>query len=176
MDCHANATMSKPPTRFPQITPDTKAARLKRLRVFSRLLDKAIPIPGTNVGIGLDPILGLLPAGGDFLGILLAGYIVIEAARLGASQTTLGKMFINIAIDALVGVIPVFGDIFDIAWTANERNIKLLEEQLQFPHQRKKADSWFVFVILAGLLILAVGVATFVIIVLNLLWGTLTGS
>ncbi len=176
MGYNAIAIMSKPPTRFPQINSDTKAARLKRLRLFSRLLDKAIPIPGTNAGIGLDPILGLLPVGGDFLGVVLSAYIVIEAARLGASQGVLGKMTINIIIDALVGIVPVLGDIFDIAWTANERNIKLLEEHLQFPHRGKKANSWFVLVILAGLLILAIGIAVFAIMVLKLLLGALTGS
>ncbi len=176
MDYNAIATMSKPPTRFPQINSDTKAARLKRLRLVSRILDKAIPIPGTNAGIGLDPILGLLPVGGDFLGVLLSAYIVIEAARLGASQGVLAKMTLNITIDAVLGIVPVLGDIFDIAWTANESNIKLLEEHLQFPHRGNKANSWFVFVILAGLLILAIGVVVFAIIVLKLLLGALIGS
>jgi len=168
--------MSKPPNQFSPIDLDSKAARLKRLRFLSRLLDRAIPIPGTNAGIGLDPILGLLPVGGDFLGVMLSAYIVIEAARLGASQDILGKMALNIAIDALVGVIPVLGDLFDVAWPANERNMKLLEEHLQFPHRGKKANMWFVFAIIAGLLVLAIGVAAFAIMVIKLLLSAITGS
>ncbi len=163
-------------SRLSDIEPNSKASKLKRLRTFSRVLDRAIPIPGTNVGIGLDPILGLLPAGGDFLGVLLSAYIVWEAAKLGASKSTLGRMAVNILIDGLVGVIPVLGDLFDVAWTANERNIKLLEDHLNVPGQRKKADGWFVFVLLAGLLILALGLAAFVIMVVSAVWGVLTGS
>jgi hypothetical protein len=168
--------MSQPPIQLSQVDADSKAATLKRLRLFSRLLDRAIPIPGTNIGIGLDPILGLLPAGGDFLGVVLSAYIILEAARLGASQSVLSKMVLNIAIDALLGVIPILGDIFDIAWTANQRNMTLLEQHLQSPIPGKKADKRFVFLILVGLFFLAVGVVAFAIIVLRLLWGFLTGS
>ena len=85
--------MSLPPSQFYSLNPDTKAPTLKRLRTLSRILDKAITIPGTGIGVGLDPSLGLLPAGGDFLGVLLSSYIVLESARLGASKATLGRIF-----------------------------------------------------------------------------------
>ena len=168
--------MSLPPSQFYSLNPETKAPTLKRLRALRRILDKAITIPGTGIGVGLDPILGLLPAGGDFLGVLLSAYIVLEAARLGASKATLGIINTNIIIYALIGLIPVLGDFFDFAWKANEHNIKLLEEHLKFPSQKKRADTWFVFVLLAILLLLAIGLVTFSVIVTRFIWGIITGS
>lgn len=112
---------------------NAQLATLKRLRLLSRLLDKVVAVPGTPIALGLDPILGLIPVGGDVLGLVLASYIVVEAARLGIPKKTLSKMVVNIIIDSLVGSIPVLGDIFDFAWTANEYNLKLIEQHLNFP-------------------------------------------
>ena len=92
---------------------DAKAPTIRRLRQLSRLLDRAITVPGTQISIGLDPILGLIPVGGDFLGVLLSAYIVLESARLGAPASTLSRMVLNIIIDGLVGAIPIAGDLFD---------------------------------------------------------------
>lgn len=111
----------------------TQAATLKRLRLLSRLLDKFIAVPGTPIAVGLDPIIGFIPVGGDILGLLLSTYIIIEAAKLGIPKKILRKMIVNIIIDSLVGSIPVLGDIFDFAWTANEYNIRLIEEHIKFP-------------------------------------------
>ena len=167
--------MSLPPSQFYSLNPEAKAPTLKRLRTLSRVLDNIITIPGTGISVGLDPIIGLLPAGGDFLGVLLSAYIVLEAARLGASKATLGRMTVNIIIDALIGVIPILGDFFDFAWKANDHNIKLLEEHLKFPSQKKRADTWFVFVLLAVLLLLAIGLVTFTVIITRFIWGLFTG-
>ncbi|MDH6061523.1 DUF4112 domain-containing protein [Chrysosporum bergii ANA360D] len=106
---------------------------LKRLRQLSRILDKAVTVPGTPIHIGLDPLMGFIPVGGDFLGIILASYIVLEAAKLGVPKSTLTRMVLNVIIDGLIGTIPVIGDLFDFAWTANEYNIQLLEQHLQLP-------------------------------------------
>lgn len=120
--------------QFSNVDSHTKASTLKRLRQLSRLLDKAISIPGTPINIGLDPIIGFLPVGGDLLGLLLSSYIVFEAVRLGVPKTILSRMILNIIIDTLVGAIPLAGDLFDFAWTANEYNIRLIEKHLKFPH------------------------------------------
>jgi hypothetical protein len=109
---------------------NSQAATLKRLRQLSRLLDTVITVPGTPIAIGLDPILGFIPVGGDVLGLMLSSYIVLEAARLGIPKKILTRMIVNIIIDTLVGSIPVLGDIFDFAWTANEYNLKLIEQYL----------------------------------------------
>lgn len=167
--------MSQPPSRYPMIEPHVKSPTLRRLRQLSRWMDKAVTIPGTQISIGLDPILGFLPVGGDFVGILFSAYIVLEAARLGVPASTLGRMVSNIIIDGLLGAIPFIGDLFDFAWTANEYNIRLLEDYLKFPSQRKSADKWFVFAVLSVLLIVAIGLVAFSVVLMRLL-GTLLGT
>lgn len=167
--------MSESP-RYSMIEPDAKAPTLKRLRQMSRLLDNIVTIPGTQVGIGLDPIIGLIPIGGDFLGVMLSSYIILEAARLGASRATLGRMVLNIIVDGLVGSIPLLGDFFDFAWTANTHNIKLLEEHLKFPTQQRSADRWFIFALFAGLLLLAIVLVALPVILIRILLNVFTGA
>lgn len=116
---------------FSSITPNHQAITIKRLRQLSRLLDKVITIPGTPIALGLDPIIGFIPIGGDVLGLLLSSYIIFEASRLGLPKKVLKKMIFNVIIDSLVGIIPIIGDLFDFAWTANEYNIRLIEEHLK---------------------------------------------
>ena len=105
-------------------------ARLKRVRVLSRLLDEQFRIPGTTQRIGLDGLLGLIPGVGDAAGALLSAYILYEAIRLGTPTSVLLRMVANIGIDTVVGAIPVAGDIFDIAWKANKKNAALLHTYL----------------------------------------------
>jgi hypothetical protein len=168
--------MFDPHPRLSTMQPELRTPTLKRLRQLSQLLDKAIVIPGTSFGIGLDSIVGLIPVGGDFLGILLSAYIILEAARLGAPSATIGRMVFNIIIDGLLGAVPIIGDFFDFTWTANEYNIKLLEEYLRFPNQRKSADKWFVFLVLIALLLVAVALVTLSVLIVRLLWKTLIGN
>ncbi|MCG6134782.1 MAG: DUF4112 domain-containing protein [Nostoc sp. LLA-1] len=123
--------------RVSHINSDAQALTLNRLRHLSRILDKVVTIPGTPIHIGLDPLVGFIPVGGDLLGFILASYIVIEAARLGVPKATLMRMFFNILIDGLVGSIPGMGDLFDFVWTANVYNMKLLEEHLNPPPSKK---------------------------------------
>lgn len=96
------------------------------MRFLSRLLDNAIPLPG-GYRIGIDPILGLVPAAGDFLSAALSLWLIYDAARLGLAKRTLARMVLNVVIDSLVGSIPVLGDIFDAAWKSNSLNMKLVE-------------------------------------------------
>jgi hypothetical protein len=114
-----------------QTPTDGYAPRLKRLQKLSRMLDEAFLIPGTKVGVGLDPLIGLLPIGGDILGLIFSVYIIIESSQMGVSQAILRKMIMNVIIDFLVGSIPVLGDFFDLAWKANVYNLQLLEEYLK---------------------------------------------
>lgn len=89
-------------------------------------MDGAVRIPGTSIRLGLDSLIGLLPGGGDLATGLVAAYVVYEARRLGASKGTLARMVANVGVDVLVGAIPVLGDVFDVAFKANERNLRLL--------------------------------------------------
>ena len=102
------------------------ARRLKRLRALAWTLDRSIPIGRWR--IGLDPILGLLPGAGDWIGAVLSLYVVYESARLGAPARLLARMGGNIIVEALIGTIPLVGDLFDFAWQANTRNLALIED------------------------------------------------
>ncbi|WP_414755124.1 DUF4112 domain-containing protein [Anabaena sp. CCY 9910] len=116
--------------KFPYIDYNAQAVTIKRLRKLSRLLDTVITIPGTPIAIGIDPLIGFIPIGGDVLGLILSSYIVFEARRLGVPKKILSRMIFNIIIDSLLGSFPIIGDLFDFAWTANEYNIKLIEKHL----------------------------------------------
>lgn len=128
------------------------------MRDLARVLDEAIRIPGTNIRIGLDALLGLLPGGGDVAGGVFSGLIILQAARAGAPTPVLGRMLANVAIDVVVGAIPLLGDVFDVAWRANTRNVRLLESWRERPAPTKRASAFTVGAILLALLVL-VGLA-----------------
>lgn len=161
--------MSQPSSEFSSVTNHLKTASLQRLRKLSRLLDNAIAIPGTNFRIGLDPILGLIPGAGDFVGTALSAYIVFEAARQGLPKAALGKMVFNILLEGVVGSIPVLGDWFDFVWKANAKNMELLEMHLGATQESKKANRWFIFLLVAGLLIVGIGLISFSVLLIRLL-------
>src|SRR5687767_9579377 len=102
----------------------------QRLSQLAWLLDSSIPIPGTRFTIGLDALLGLFPVLGDLLGVLVSSYIVNEAARLGAPRSVLLRMALNVGIEGIIGIVPFAGDVFDAAWKANQRNVRLLDDWL----------------------------------------------
>lgn len=134
--------------------------RVERLQRLARLWDSAIRIPGTRVRVGLDPLVGLVPGFGDAAGALVAAYIVLEAARFDVPGATLLRMLANVAIDALVGTVPVLGDIFDVAWRANLKNVALIEHHLADPHGARRASRVWIVVVIAVLVLLALlGVA-----------------
>src|SRR6267378_4836279 len=113
-------------------------------------LDAGIRIPGTSLRFGLDPILGLIPGFGDAAGAILAGWILVEAIRLGASRATMIRIAGNVALDAAVGAVPLIGDIFDFAWKANLRNVAILERHLAAPDRAQRADRSFVVLVVCG--------------------------
>lgn len=103
----------------------------ERLAKLAYWLDERFRIPGTHWRIGVDGLVGLIPGVGDGITTALAGYIVLEAHRLGVSKMMLMRMIYNVIIDGLVGTIPLAGDLFDIRWKANRKNINLLTEHLE---------------------------------------------
>ena len=141
---------------------DSHVPRLKRMRQLSQLLDGAIIIPGTKQRIGLDPILGLIPGGGDTVSAALSGYIIIEAARMGLPREALMRMVSNLVIDTVIGSVPVLGDIFDVFNKANLRNMQIVESHAQAPAPSAKADKLFIGLLIIGLLgfALAAGLIT----------------
>src|SRR5690348_9516799 len=100
---------------------------LERLRALARLFDQAFAIPGTHWRFGIDALFGLVPGLGDIVGALVAVYALRVARTLRAPGAIQLHMLSNIAIDALVGTVPVIGDLFDFFYKAQTRNLALLE-------------------------------------------------
>ncbi len=125
-------------------------------RKFAELLDNRFTIPGTKIKIGLDPILGLVSGIGDLAGASLSIYFMFYATRLGAKSSVLLRMFMNIMADLTIGLIPILGDLFDIAWKANLRNAELLEKLEEDQGKLERESTvlmWILFTILVLILI-----------------------
>jgi hypothetical protein len=121
--------MDTAPDRSPS-RPDHAAVQ-HRLERFARWSDDVFRVPGTSWRVGLEPLVGLLPGVGDAAGLIVAAYVPVEAWRLGAPWRLLGRMGVNIAVDALVGTVPLLGDVFDLGFKANRRNVTLLTGWLE---------------------------------------------
>ncbi len=147
--------------------PNNIPKRLDRLRRLSQILDNAIPIPGTGYRIGIDPILGLLPGGGDTVSGALGAYIIIEAARIGLPRKVIWKMVSNIIFDTVIGTVPVLGDIFDAGWKANVKNVALLERHLDLIPLDPKSDYLFLIGLISILIIIVLGFAALTFIAVN---------
>jgi hypothetical protein len=134
---------------------DEQRAVRERLKFLAWLLDSSIPIPGTPFTVGLDAIVGLFPFVGDLIGVLVSSYIVSEANRLGVGRAVLARMAFNVAVEGVIGIVPLFGDIFDAGWKANQRNVRLLDAWAERPHETRRASRLFLVLLTAGLLALA---------------------
>ncbi len=108
---------------------------------LAALLDDRYGIPGTNVRFGLDAVVGLLPGIGDLAGAALSGYIVLEGRRLGVPKRVLLNMMKNIAVDAALGTVPIVGDLADIQWKANRKNVHLLIEHFDGQGRSRSSDT-----------------------------------
>lgn len=108
----------------------TPARRLRRARRTARLLDEAFELPVVGKRIGIDGLLGLVPVAGDWLTYLLSLHVVYEAYRAGVPKHALLRMLANVTLDAVVGSVPVVGDVVDVVWKANRRNVRLFERHV----------------------------------------------
>jgi hypothetical protein len=130
------------------------------------LLDSAVGVPGTRIRFGLDSLVGLVPGLGDLAGMVLSSYLVMLGGRLGVSRAVLARMLANVAIDTVGGTVPVIGDLFDVAWKSNMRNVTLLEQAIGAPAASGRASRFTVVGIVLGLVLLAaagIGVAIIVL-------------
>jgi hypothetical protein len=110
--------------------PGSRQGRIARLSSFATLLDTALVIPGTNIRFGVDAVVGLVPGIGDLVTTAMSLYIVHEAYQLGAPTHLLVRMVGNVAVDGLFGSVPIVGDVFDVMWRANRRNVRMLQDWL----------------------------------------------
>ncbi|MBW4484041.1 MAG: DUF4112 domain-containing protein [Tildeniella torsiva UHER 1998/13D] len=104
---------------------------LNRIRRISRLMDTAFKIPVLGLKVGWDPVLGLIPGLGDLIATAVSAYVIVLAARFRLPRGILAQMIFNIALEAVVGAVPLLGDLFDAFYKSNVRNLKLLEAHLQ---------------------------------------------
>jgi hypothetical protein len=130
---------------------------LARARALARLLDSAARVPGTGIRFGADAVLGLVPGLGDVAGAALAGYLVLLAQRLGAPRAVVLRMLGNVAVDTLGGTVPLIGDLFDVAYKSNLRNLALLERAIERPTTTSRTSRLVVAATLLGLVLLVAG-------------------
>ncbi len=138
-------------------------ANLKGIHTLAKLMDSQFRIPGTEYRFGLDSVIGLIPGVGDLSTFAVSGYMLTLMAKNGASGFVMARMILNILIDAIIGSIPLIGDIFDLGFKANMRNMKLMQEHYQ--EGRHRGSSWKV--IFPVLLVLFLVIAA-------LIWGVYT--
>jgi hypothetical protein len=147
-------------TRLRHLTPG-QSQRLDTLRRMSQLLDSAFVVPGATYRVGLDPILGLIPGIGDLVSPLFTIGVLWQARELGVPRVVELRMIFNVAIDALLGAVPIAGDLFDFAWKANDRNMLLLEQHAQ--EERPASPGDWLFVALMSLVVLAIAALPFLV-------------
>ena len=148
--------------------------RLWLARFLADLLDQRFTIPGTSIRIGFDPIVSLIPGVGDLLANLTGSLIVIIAAQLGVPKIVLARMGINVAINTLLGAVPIFGDVISIWYRSNVKNVELLERYVGRPSKRANSKDWlFVIALIVGLLVLLGGIVVFGIWLVKQIWQAL---
>jgi hypothetical protein len=129
------------------------------IRRLAWLLDDFIRVPGTNLRFGLDPLLGLIPGGGDIAGGMFSGYIILTAWRAGAPASVILRMGANVIADLVVGTVPLLGDLFDAGFKANRRNAALLDQYMGSPAPVEKRSRLVILFVLLGLALAVVSAA-----------------
>jgi hypothetical protein len=117
-------------TGKPNLSGDIEAA-YRRIEYFSRVMDSLVAIPGTNVRLGIDAVIGLIPVAGDLVSQAISAYLIWEARKLGVSGFTIARMIANTLLDTAIGAVPIVGDAYDVAFRANMKNLRLLHRHLE---------------------------------------------
>lgn len=127
-------------------------------RTVARVLDGIVPLPG-GARLGLDSIIGLIPGFGDLAGAAASAYIVLLAIRAGVSRAAVVRMIGNIALDTVVGSVPLLGDLFDLGWQSNLRNVAIMERDLGATGVRRHTSKAVLVAIVVGTLVVLGGLA-----------------
>ncbi|WP_407875264.1 DUF4112 domain-containing protein [Qipengyuania nanhaisediminis] len=114
------------------------AAVRKRVEAMEMLLERSFRIPGVNVPVGLDAIIGLVPVIGDLISSAMGAYIVWEGRNLGLSRWQLSRMGANVLFDALLGLVPIVGDAADLVFRSNTRNLRIIRRHLDKHHPQTR--------------------------------------
>ena len=129
---------------------------LSALRRWAVLLDSVFRVPGTNIRFGLDAIVGLIPGIGDISTPVFAALLLLQAVRMRLPVVVQARMVLNAAIDMLVGLLPIVGDLVDVGWKANLRNLALLERHARPGVLPSRADYTFVMICVGVLALIAI--------------------
>jgi hypothetical protein len=117
-------------------------------------MERAVPVGRWS--FGLDGILGLIPGIGDVLSGIIASYIIARAARAGVPKAALARMMTNVAIDTLLGSVPIIGDLFDFLYKSNTKNLKIFQESLGGRDEPAKDWGVVILFVLGALILLAI--------------------
>ena len=147
--------MNKGKTNMNDEQKELNEEKLMRLKRLSHNLDEAFTIPGTERKIGIDPIIGLIPGGGDLIGGALSIYIMHAGIRMGMPRSVIIRMFGNIALEFIIGCIPIIGDLFDAMWKSNQRNVKLIEDSI-ISEEKNTIFGYFLIGVLIKTLVTAI--------------------
>jgi hypothetical protein len=161
------------PPRGPAPTLRTRLERIfsdENLDLYAHLLDDWFRIPGTPIRLGLDGLIGLVPGLGDVIAGVASSVLIFAAWIRGVPYVTLLRMTVNLGIGVLIGAIPLFGDLFDIAWKPDRRNYRLIMRHLRQPHRHTWRDWIFLLTLAAAILVI---LATPIVVLLLLLYWLL---
>jgi len=143
---------------------------LRLARLLAEFLDRRFTIPGTDIRIGLDPLIGLIPGVGDAAANLMGFFIVMVGTQIGLPRIVLVRMTANIAVNAVVGSIPVLGDLFSVWFKSNIRNIQLLERHAAAERVSTVADWSVVIGLLMAIVLVCLAAFAGIVWMAKFLW------
>ena len=143
-------------------------------RQLARVMDDAVTVPGTRIGLGLDALIGLVPGIGDVVGSALSGVIVRDAIRARVPMVVLARMGLNLLIDALLGLVPGIGDVLDVAHRANRKNLRLLLREIEREPMREPPNAAYVGGAVALMLVPVLAGLAVAVLGIWLIWRLLT--
>jgi Domain of unknown function (DUF4112) len=119
--------------QVPDLSRDPASVRA-RVEALEMLLERSFHIPGTKIPFGLDSVIGLVPVLGDLVTAAMGAYMVWEARNLGMSKWQLIRMTANVGVDTALGAVPLVGDVFDLVWRSNSKNLRIIKKHLDKHH------------------------------------------
>jgi Domain of unknown function (DUF4112) len=155
-------------------TPESqREALLATAEFLAKVLDTTVRIPGTQIYLGLDPLLGLIPGIGDMLANLIGTVILILAARLQVPRIIIARMSLNLLINGTIGTVPILGDLFSVWFRSHARNAVLLREAATKPQRSSQGDWFYVAGIIGGTVALLLLAITAVLWIVVKLWAAI---
>ena len=141
----------------------------RRIGRVTTLLDEIVSVPGTRVRFGLDPVIGLVPIVGDAVAAIVGIWVIAEATRFGIPRIVVARMSVNLLVDLAVGAIPILGDLFDLAFRSNARNLALFRRHALDPGASTRGQQAF----FGGMVLVLIGAIWLIAVLVGRLWDAL---